>query len=91
MRTQATESALGWNDLLLFFDFRKWTHCCQSSMIFLVQFQKNRQILVRSRQSFNFQKITGTLKINIFWENLQIPSFYINEHSRKRKIGIKNA
>ena len=37
-----------------------------------------------ARQSFPFQKITGTSKINI----LQIPSFNINEQSPKRKFEI---
>ena len=37
---------------------------------------------------FSFLKITGTLK-EILFEYLQIPSFYIKEHSPKRKLKIK--
>ena len=36
-----------------------------------------------------FYKITGTLKMNIVLKNLQRPSFYINEHSPKRKFILK--
>ena len=39
---------------------------------------------------FLLSKITGALKMNIFWENLQIPSFYFKEQSSKRKFEIEN-
>ena len=42
--------------------------------IFMSPIPKNRRILPRAWQSFRFQKITGTLKICIFSENLQIGS-----------------
>ena len=40
--------------------------------------------------SFHFQKITGTLKTTYIFLKLQIPSFYIKEHSQKRNFEIKN-
>ena len=42
------------------------------------------------RQSFNFQKIAGTLNRNIFLKNLQNPSLYIKEQSSRRKFKIKS-
>ena len=42
-----------------------------------------------ARQSFHIQKFTGALKINIFFLDLQILSFYFKEQSPKRKLGIK--
>ena len=50
---------VGWSDLLLFCDFRKWTHCCQSGIILWVQFQKIGKV-------FLFFKKARTLKINIY-------------------------
>ena len=38
---------------------------------------KNRQNLPRARKSFHFQKIAGTLKIYIFFENLLTSSIYV--------------
>ena len=40
----------------------------------------------RAPQSFNFQKITGTLKRKFFFFNFQKPSFYIKEQLPKNKI-----
>ena len=44
--------------------------------IFMSSIQKNRRILPRARQSFHFQKITGTLKMMFLKENLQKPYAY---------------
>ena len=41
------------------------------------------------RQSFHFKNFTGTLKMNIFVENKQKPSFYLKEQSPKRKLKRK--
>ena len=49
---------------------------------------KKRQFWPRARQRFHFQKITGTLKINIFIENLQKASCYIKEQSQNIKFEI---
>ena len=39
-----------------------------------------------AQQCFHFPNITGTLKIEYIFENLQKPSLYINEQSAKKKF-----
>ena len=68
-----------------FEDFWKWSHCCRFGILFGGWIPKNQQF----RQSFHFQKITWTWKMNIFFLNLQIPSFYFKEQSPTRKFEIK--
>ena len=48
----------------LFCDFRKRAHCYRLAIFLWFQFQKIGEFW---RQNFHFQKITGTLKINIFF------------------------
>ena len=48
-----------------------------------------RACAAHSRKCFHFQKITGTLKMNIFCEHLQIHSFYFKEQSLKIKFKNK--
>ena len=81
-------SILGWSDFHFFFDVRKWAHRCRLSI-----FLRNRRSLPRARtaharQNFHFQKITETLKINIFF-NFQKPSFYIKKTIVKNRIKIR--
>ena len=68
--------------LSTFFDFWIPSHFCRSGIgIFLeVHFQHTGNF-GRARQSFNLEKITGTLK--------QKPSLYILEQSQKIKLEIK--
>ena len=56
--------------------------------IFMSFIQKNWRILraAHARQSFHFQKITGTLKMNEL--SLQKPSFYVKEQLSKIKFKI---
>ena len=61
--------------------------------IFMNSINNNRRILPRRVRRlrgkvFIFKK-TGTLKINIFFESLQKPSFYIKEHLPKIKFKIR--
>ena len=72
-----------------FFRILKCTLNCGSGIFLRVQFQKIGDLgharARHARQSFHFQKITGTLKINIFCENLQKPSTYSKEQLQKIK------
>ena len=68
-----------------FFRFLKRTFFCQSGIFLRVQFKKISNFCC-SWQSFNFQKITRTLKIYIFWQK---PSLYTIEQSQKTKLEIK--
>ena len=57
--------------------------------IFISPIPKNLQIWPSARaeneqQSFHFQKITGTLKKNIFFDNLQIFSFTLKNNCEKK-------
>ena len=71
---KANKYTLGWSDIELFFDFRKRALCCQSGIFLLDEsnyknigeFGRSRAAI--ARQSFYFQKITRTLKMNIFWK-----------------------
>ena len=65
---------VGWSDLPLFWDFRKWTPCCRSGIFLWVPFQK----IAQARQIFHFQKVTGTLKMIYFHE------ICIKEHSPEK-------
>ena len=57
---------------------------------YIFMIPKNRRIWPCVRQSLNFQKITGTLKINIFFLFANtIPSFYFKEQSPNIKCIIK--
>ena len=49
----------------LFCDFRKRAHCYRLAIFLWFQFQKIGEFW---RQNFHFQKITGTLKMNIFFK-----------------------
>ena len=62
-----------------FLRFRIWTHCCRLAIFSI-------PIWTRTRRSFHFQKITETLKNNLYLENLKITSFYLKEQSPKRKF-----
>ena len=54
----------------LFCDFRKRAHCYRLAIFLWFQFQKIGEFW---RQNFHFQKITGTLKINIFKVGMNLP------------------
>ena len=72
---------VGWSDLH-FLRFSKMGTLLSIAYIFMSSIPKDRR-------SFHFQKITGTLKIYIVFENLQQPSLYIKEHLSKRIFKIK--
>ena len=56
--------------------FWKRALCCRSGTILWVQFQKVGEFCcVCAHQSLNFQQITWNLKMDIFSEKMQIPSF----------------
>ena len=87
---------IGWSDLALNCDFRKLACCCRSGVI--VHFNESNSKFglacacsEHAQQSFDFQKFTGTLKMNIISENLQICTFlqYFKEQSPRRKVEIK--
>ena len=50
---------------------------------------KNRQLRLHARPKFNFQINTGTLKTNIFWENLQKPFFIHQSTCNHQKENYK--
>ena len=53
-------------------------------VIFKSSIPKNRRFRPRARQSFHFQKNTGTLKINIFfWKSAK--TFLINQRTKSKK------
>ena len=76
---------VGWSNLALFCDCRKWTHCCRSD-IFKVQFKQIGEFrLAHSR------RLRGKVLIFFYHRDLhmiffQIPSFYIKEQLPKRKF-----
>ena len=71
---------VGWSDLH-FLRFSKMGTLLSIAYIFMSSIPKDRR-------SFHFQKITGTLKIYIFFENLQKASCYIKEQSQDIKFEI---
>ena len=71
-KNPAVPYAVGWSDLALFCDSWKATHFCRSGIFLGAEFQNigNFRIHMRAsqeQQSFHFQRITGTLQINIFF------------------------
>ena len=58
----------GWSALVFFAIFIN-RHYSADQVYFMRPIPKNRRIWPRARQSFRFQKSTGTLKINIFFAN----------------------
>ena len=66
---------VGWSDLPLFWDFRKWTPCCRSGIFLWVPFQK----IAQARQIFHFQKVTGTLKMIFFTK-------FASRNTRQKKL-----
>ena len=86
-----TYCVLGWSDFLLLL-FSKMGTLLPIGYIFMSSITKSLKILPRAaheRQSFYFQKITETFKMNFIVENLQyISSFYFKEQSPKRKFEI---
>ena len=78
---QACRGTLGWRDLPLFAIFENAHIAADQVLIFnMSSIPKNRQISQRTRVRCTHGKIF------IF---LQIPSFYIKEHSPNRKFEIK--
>ena len=71
----------------LFCDFRKRAHCYRLAIFLWVQFQKIGEFC---RQNFHFQKITGTLKMNIFFKSWHEPSFYIKDQLPKIEFKIRD-
>ena len=81
---------IGWSDLALFSDFRKLACCCRSGII--VHFNESNSKFglacacsEHAQQSFDFQKFTGTFKMNIISENLQIPSYSTSKNNRQEE------
>ena len=68
-----------------FCDFWKATRFCWSGIFLGGQFQKNRRNSQHAQQNSHFQKIAGTLKLHIFYANLQNLSLYITEQSPKKQ------
>ena len=60
-------------------DLRKWTHCFRSGIVFRVQSKNSANSA--ARQSFHFQ-----IKLKICKYVLYVYSFFIIEHSPKRKF-----
>ena len=67
MRRESGERG-GWGALVFFAIFIN-RHYSADQVYFMRPIPKNRRIWPRARQSFRFQKSTGTLKINIFFAN----------------------
>ena len=51
-----------------------------------VRFEDPELARARAAKFFNFQKIAGTVIMNMFFENLQNPSLYIKEQLPRRKL-----
>ena len=77
---------LGWSDLGLFSTF-EIGHSAADQVCFMSLIQKIGKF-GNERQSFYFEKITGTLKINIF-VNLPKPSLFLKITFSKKKMRNK--
>ena len=71
----------GWSDLALFCDFRKATRFCRSGIFLGGQFQKIGEFTRGA--SLHFQKIAGSLKMNIFLKIFRILP-YISKNNRQK-------
>ena len=82
---------LGWCDFALYAIFE--TGLIAADQVYFLEFnfpKKSANMTVRACvKVFIFQKITGILKINIFFKNCQIISFNLKEHLPKRKFEIE--
>ena len=72
--------------ILYFLAILEIGHIADDQVYFMSSIPKIYEIRSALWQSFHFQKITGTLKINIFFFSLHKPSFYIKEQLLKRKF-----
>ena len=85
---------VGWSDFHFFLQFSKTGTLLSIGYIFMSSIPKNRRILqrargVHARQNFYFKKITGTLKMNIFFLSWQEPSSYIKDQLPKIDFKIR--
>ena len=86
-----TYCVLGWSDFLLLL-FSKMGTLLPIGYIFMSSITKSLKILPRAaheRQSFHFQKITETFKMNFILENLQISIFLLLQRTIAKKEHLK--